>query len=107
MPDETKEIEAICGPYRGQRLTVTAADAAAAIAANWAIDPFAPVLEPPPDPLTEEERTAALAAAQAWATEQQKAASGEDEETPPPDPEGGTRGMRAEPASRPYKTRGR
>lgn len=50
MADETKVIEAIAGPYAGQRLTVPAADADAAIKDGWARDPFAPVdpdAEPP------------------------------------------------------------
>ena len=63
-PDEPAAIQVIVGPYAGQRLTMSAADAAAAIAEKWAVDPFAP---PPTKeeeekqakeakPMTEEER---------------------------------------------------
>lgn len=104
MPD--KQIEATLGPYRGQRLTMPAADAAAAIAADWAIDPFEPAPDPPPDPLTEAERDAAIAAATAWQTAQLQAAAGQ--EADPPAGEGGeTRAMSPEHTTRPYKTRGR
>jgi hypothetical protein len=105
MPDEHKEVEAILGPYRGQRLTMTAADATAAINAHWARDPF--TTEEPHDPLSEEERTAALDAANAWYDAQQAAASGE---APPPEPppEGGeAQSKRAMAAEKPgaYTTR--
>ena len=43
MADETKRIEAIAGPYKGQRLDVPAADANRAIKDGWARDPFEPV----------------------------------------------------------------
>jgi hypothetical protein len=102
MPD--KEIEATLGPYRGQRLTMSDADAGAAIAANWAIDPFVPPPEPPPEPLTEAEREAAIGAAVAWQTAQLQAAAGEQSADPP---EGGeTRTMSADTPGR-YKTRHR
>jgi len=42
MTDETKEVEALMGPYRGQRLTMPAAEAENAINDHWAIDPYAP-----------------------------------------------------------------
>jgi hypothetical protein len=50
MADETKVIEAIAGPYKGQRLTLPTADADQAIDDGWAKDPFEPVdpdAEPP------------------------------------------------------------
>jgi hypothetical protein len=64
------------GPYRDHRLSVSAADADAAINAHWAADPFPPPDDHPHDPLTEEERTAALEAATAWAQAQWDAAQG-------------------------------
>src|SRR5262245_52536878 len=84
MADETKEIEGTVGPYAGQRLTLPAADADAAIADGWARDPFAP-LDPnaePPKLLTDEERQKVLEAAN-------KAASklrGEEPADEPPKP---------------------
>jgi hypothetical protein len=63
-PDEPAAIQVTVGPYAGQRLTMSAADAATAIAEKWAVDPFTP---PPTKeeeekqakeakPMTEEER---------------------------------------------------
>jgi len=78
MADETRQIQVLLGPYRDHRLTVSAADADAAINAHWAVDPFhvdAPDEEPHP-PLTDEERTAAFEAAQTWAQAQWDAAQG-------------------------------
>jgi hypothetical protein len=54
MADEPVLIEATAGPYRGQRLTVSEADAKAAIADGWAIDPFAEKQEP--KEMTDEDR---------------------------------------------------
>lgn len=100
-----KEIEAILGPYRGQRLTVSDADATAAINDHWARDPYSE--DPPHDALTEEERAHALEAAQAWAAAQLAASQGETPPDPPP-PEGGvTRAMGADDEPGKYKTRGR
>jgi len=85
---------------------MTTADADAAVNDHWARDPFAPIDEPPHDPLTEAEREAALAAAQAWAAAQQAAAAA-GAPSPPPEPppeEGGARAMGAEPGGG-YKTR--
>jgi hypothetical protein len=85
MADETRQIQVLMGPYRDNRLTVSAADADAAINAHWAVDPFhvaAPDEEPHP-PLSDEERTAALEAATAWAKQTWDTAQGV---TPPPDP---------------------
>jgi hypothetical protein len=68
MADETKVIEATAGPYAGQRLTVPAADADAAIKDGWAIDPFAavdPDAEPPPAQTEEERMKTSEAAAKA------------------------------------------
>ena len=41
MADETKRIEALYGPYRGQHLDLPAADADQAIKDGWARDPYA------------------------------------------------------------------
>jgi hypothetical protein len=49
-----KLVEALIGPYRGQRLKMPAADADQAIADHWARDPFGVV--PIPEPKDEEER---------------------------------------------------
>ena len=38
MADETKVIDVILGPYRGHRLTVSAADADGAVNSHWATD---------------------------------------------------------------------
>lgn len=42
MTDEPTTVQVTAGPYAGQRLTMPAADAAAAIADKWAVDPHAP-----------------------------------------------------------------
>lgn len=76
MADETKVVDAIAGPYRGQRLTVSAADAAQAIADKWAVDPFAE--KPPPakegeepePPLSDEEREEIVKKAYKWQADQ-------------------------------------
>lgn len=68
MSDETSVIEAVVGPYRGQRLTMPKAAAQQAIADKWAVDPFAP---PPKEgeaakeakPPTDEEHAEILAKA--------------------------------------------
>ena len=92
MADETKVIDVIMGPYRGTRLTVSAADADAAVNNHWATDanapPPAPDHEPHP-PLSDEERAAALTAAEAWAKQTWATAQGV-EPPPPPEGEGGT-----------------
>jgi hypothetical protein len=105
MADETKVIDVIMGPYRGTRLTVSAADADAAVNNHWATDSNAPPPaqdhEPHP-PLSEEERAAALTAAEAWAQQTWATAQGIE---PPPPPEGGvTRAMAAD-ESGTYTTR--
>jgi hypothetical protein len=57
--DEPAVVQAVAGPYAGQRLTMSRADADAAIADKWATDPNAP---PPKEgekeanPMTEDER---------------------------------------------------
>src|SRR5262249_51544927 len=79
MTEETKVIEAICGPYRGQRLTVSAADFDKAIADRGARDPHAERPHEPdeqPPEMTPEETKAALEAAEAWQTEQVEIAKG-------------------------------
>lgn len=85
MADETRQIQVLMGPYRDNRLTVSAADAESAINNHWAVDPFE---LPDPDhqhpPLSEEERLAAMTAANDWATAQWDAAQGNT--PPPPDP---------------------
>jgi hypothetical protein len=71
MAEESKLVEATAGPYKGQRITLPTADADAAMAAGWAVDPFAP----PPNaeelanrkPPTEEELARANEAAQTMA----------------------------------------
>ena len=77
MAEETKVIDVMIGPYRGHRLTVSAADADSAIGSHWATDanaaPPAPDEEPHP-PLSDEERNSALEAAQTWAQAQWDAA---------------------------------
>lgn len=85
MADETRQIQVLLGPYRDHRLTVSSADADAAINNHWAVDPFAAPAAPdeePHPPLTAEERTAALEAAQTWAQAQWDAA----QQVPPPEP---------------------
>ena len=60
MADETKVIDVMMGPYRGHRLTVSAADADSAVNSHWATDANAPPPEPdeePHPPLSDEERT--------------------------------------------------
>ena len=99
--EETREIQVLLGPYRDKRLTVSAADADAAINAHWAVDPHqvaAPDEEPHP-PLSEEERTAALEAATTWAQAQWDAAQGEGKPKDAPD-EGAAR-REPKPAERP------
>jgi len=84
MADEIRQIQVLLGPYRDHRLTVSAADADAAINNHWAVDPFhvaAPDEEPHP-PLSDEERQAALEAATTWAQTQWDTA----QQVPPPDP---------------------
>ena len=58
-------IEAIMGPYRGNRLTVTEAEGQAAINDHWARNPV--ITEYQHEELSEEDRTAAWEAANNWA----------------------------------------
>ena len=110
MPDETKQIQVLLGPYRDHRLTVSAADADAAINAHWAVDPFdvaAPDEETHP-PLSDEERTAALEAATTWARLQWDTAQQVPPTEPPvePPPEGtARRAMTPDDTSGRYSTR--
>jgi len=78
-------IDVIMGPYRDQRLTMTAADGQAAIDAHWARDPHSGVpYGEGHEPLDEEHRAEALEAANTWAQAQWDAGTQE-----PPPPEGG------------------
>lgn len=89
--DEThRMMQAIIGPYRGSRLTMTAADADAAMNDHWAIDPF---VELPYDhgALDDEEREHAVTAAKAWADAQLAAAQPPQ---PEPQPTDGAPGQR-------------
>lgn len=95
MSDETKVIDVLLGPYRNQRLTVSAADAESAVNNHWATDPDAAPDEHPHPPLSDEERQAAYEAANDWATTQWAIAQGEPEAPPPPEGEAG-----GEPVSR-------
>ena len=60
-------IEAIMGPYRGNRLTVTEAEGQAAINDHWARNPV--ITEYQHEELSEEDRTSAWEAANNWAKE--------------------------------------
>jgi len=106
MADE-KMVDVILGPYRGNRLTMSTADADAAVNGHWATDanaaPLGPDEEPHP-PLSDEERTAALDAANAWAKQTWETAQGTAPPEPPP-PEGGvTRDMEGDEPGK-YTTR--
>jgi len=74
MADELKHVHVIAGPYRDNRLSMTAADADAAIAAHWAVDPYGEY--PGHEPLTDQQRTDALTAAHTWAKAQWDTAQG-------------------------------
>jgi hypothetical protein len=82
-------MEVIMGPYRGNYLTMTAADAEEAKDSHWARDPG----ETDRDHdhvLTEEDRQSALTQAHAWAQAQWDAAAAlgdDDDEAPPPEDE--------------------
>jgi hypothetical protein len=62
--NEPKIIYCTLGPYAGQRLTVSAADAKQAIADGWAVDPDAPVADEPPKEVTPDDHNKALEAAE-------------------------------------------
>lgn len=94
--EETKEVQVLCGPYRDSRLTMSAADATAAINDHWAIDPFAPLDEEPHDPLTEQERQAAYDASMTWAKAQW---------APEPEPKKGVKRDMAPQSKGEYETR--
>jgi len=97
MADETRQIQVLIGPYRDHRLTVSAADADAAINNHWAVDPHVlPDPDDPHPPLTEAERTAALMAATEWAQLQWNTAQGIAPPDPPPPEDGVTRDMHPE-----------
>jgi hypothetical protein len=99
-------VEAIMGPYRGQHLTMTAADGQAAIDAHWARNPSEAIYEH--EPLSDEDRKAAVDASHAWAQAQWDTAQGTG--TPKEgETEGGVTRRRAiEPEDKPggYTTRG-
>lgn len=63
MPDETKRIEALYGPYRGF-LDVPADVAAQAIKDGWARDPYAPPAAPDAPAPTQEQIDKAIIAAE-------------------------------------------
>lgn len=73
-------IEAIMGPYRGQRLQMKEADGSAAISAHWARNPVE--AEYQHEELSDEDRKAALDASHAWANAQWEEAQKEPDETP-------------------------
>jgi hypothetical protein len=92
---DSKMVDVILGPYRNQRLTMSAADAQSAVNNHWATDPEAAPDDHPHPPLTDEERQAAHDAANDWAQATWDAAQGI--EPPDPPPEGGvTRDMSAD-----------
>jgi hypothetical protein len=115
--EQTRLIEALAGPYSGQRLTLPAADAEAAISAGWARDPFAPAANVPAN-----DPAAVLVAAEKAARKLRgetngngdkpddegdgEDGDGDDAEQPPPAPATGE-GARAMAAERPgsYTTR--
>lgn len=98
-------VECIMGPYRGQNITMTAADGQAAINDHWARDPTEALYEH--EELSEEDRTHAVEASHAWAQAQWDAAAGVEPPPTEPPPEGGVtrkRSMAAEESAE-YKTR--
>jgi hypothetical protein len=93
MTDETKQVMVLLGPYRDNRLTMTAADAESAINNHWAVDPT--VLHDPEHehpPLDDAERQTALDSAHAWAQAQQDVLV---EQPPDPPPITDTRSKKA------------
>jgi hypothetical protein len=93
-------IEAIMGPYRGQRLTVKEAEGTAAINDHWARNPVEAIYEH--ETLDEADRVHAIEAAQAWATATWEAAGQPPDETPE---EGGGYKTRAAPTPTPEPRR--
>lgn len=76
-------VEAIMGPYRGQHLTMTAADGQGAINDHWARDPSEAIYEH--EPLDDADRQHAIEAAHTWAQAQWDAAQGVPPDPPPPE----------------------
>ena len=76
-------VECIMGPYRGQNITMTAADGQTAINDHWARNPTEAAYEH--EPLSEEDRTHAVEASHTWAQAQWDAAQGIEQEPPPPE----------------------
>jgi IPT/TIG domain len=74
-------MQVIYGPLKGQRIEMPDADAAAAIADGWAIDPHAPPIDPPFDVTVRENADRVHAAAHAGAAKLRAA-----EATPPTPP---------------------
>ena len=94
-------IDVIMGPYRDQRLTMTAADGQAAIDAHWARDPHSGVpYGEGHEPLDDEHRAEALEAANTWAQTQWDAGT---QEPPPEGGEGETGGVTRRRAMTPDK----
>ena len=94
MADETKMIDVIMGPYRGNRLTMSTADADAAVNGHWATDANAPPPEPddePHPPLSDEERAAALDGRRGMGKAQLGDRARHRTDRPPPEGEGGRR----------------
>lgn len=82
--DETKVIEATAGPYRGQRLTMPAADADTAIDDGWAVDPTKPIdADASPPELNDEQRSEILAKAETAARKLRGEPEGEPKEKLP------------------------
>lgn len=100
-PEGNTLVDVIMGPYRDNRLKMSAADADAAVNAHWARDPLGQE-DPDHPPLTDQQRQDAWAASHAWAQAQQDALL----EQPPAPPEGGVqrRAMKPEEEAE-YKTR--
>jgi len=99
-------VEAIMGPYRGQHLTMLAADGQNAINDHWARDPTEALYEH--EELSEEDRTHAVEASHIWAQAQWDAAQDIEPDAPPPEGgEGGVTRKRSMAAEQPaaYKTR--
>jgi hypothetical protein len=112
--DEPAVVQVIAGPYAGQRLTMSMADADAAIADKWAIDPNAPAPTEEPKAMTDDERAQIAEKAEKAArklrgeAEPTKAAKPEAEPAveaqPPPRQETATRDLGADNPPR-YPTR--
>lgn len=94
-------IEVVAGPYRGQRLNVSAAEGAKAITDEWAYDPHAGPRPETPVDQTQEDRDRIYEAAHKAAPRLR----GEVPKTEPGPSEAKTRDMTAEEPKAPYRTR--